>query len=91
MSQILKFNPSGFTLAKYQETIQKLNEAGAGSPQGRTHHVCSGDTNAVTITDVWESMEDFEAFGKTLLPIMHSLGVDPGKPELQEVHNIIKG
>jgi len=91
MSFILKFKPSGFTTAKYDEAIKQLNAAGAGSPKGRSHHVCSGDPNSVNITDVWDNMEDFQAFGQTLMPIMHSLGVDPGQPEIQEVHNIIIG
>jgi hypothetical protein len=36
-------------------------------------------------------MEDFQAFGQTLVPIMNSLGVDPGKPDVQEIFGIIKG
>ncbi len=91
MSFILKFTPSGFTLDKYNETIKKLNDAGAGAPKGRSHHVCYGDPNSVTVTDVWDNMEDFQAFGKTLVPIMESLGADPGQPEIHEVLNIIKG
>jgi hypothetical protein len=36
-------------------------------------------------------MEDFQAFGKTLVPIMEALGADPGQPDIQQVHNIIVG
>jgi len=36
-------------------------------------------------------MEDFQAFGVTLVPIMNSLGVDPGTPDVQEIHGIVKG
>ena len=91
MSFVLNFAPSGFTVAKYDETIKKLNAAGAGSPKGRSYHVCYGDPNGVHVTDIWDSMEDFQAFGKTLVPIMDSLGVDPGQPDVKEVHNIIVG
>ena len=91
MSLIFKFKPTGFTIAKYEEAIGLLNAAGAGAPKGRSHHVCSGDPDNVNITDVWDSMEDFQAFGETLLPIMQSIGVDPGQPDIQEVHNIIIG
>jgi len=45
----------------------------------------------VQVTDVWDSMEDFQAFGQTLVPIMQALGADPGQPEIQEVNNIIVG
>lgn len=91
MSFVLTFIPPGFTAAKYDETVKKLKAAGAGSPKGRSYHVCYGDPNGVHVTDIWDSMENFQAFGKTLLPIMDSLGVDPGQPDIQEVHNIIVG
>jgi hypothetical protein len=91
MSFVLKFTPPGFTAAKYQETIKQLNAAGAGAPKGRSYHVCYGDPDGITVTDVWDSMEDFQAFGETLLPIMDSLGVSPGQPEISEVINIIIG
>lgn len=41
--------------------------------------------------DVWDNEEDFEAFGETLLPIMKSLGVDAGQPDVQEIIGIIEG
>jgi hypothetical protein len=91
MSFVLSFKPSGFTVAKYNEAAKQLDAAGQGAPKGRSYHVCYGDPDTVQVTDVWDSMEDFEAFGKTLVPILQSLGVDSGQPEVQEVHNIIVG
>jgi hypothetical protein len=40
---------------------------------------------------VWESEATYQAFGKTLLPIMKDLEADPGQPQASPVHNIIKG
>ena len=91
MSFVLTFIPPGFTAAKYNETVKQLDAAGAGSPKGRSYHVCYGDPNGLHVTDVWDNMEDFQAFGKTLLPIMDALGVNPGQPDIQEVHNVIVG
>jgi len=91
MSFIFHFRPAGFPLTAYKEVIKQLDAAGAGSPKGRSHHVCYGDPNNVQVTDVWDSMEDFQAFGQTLVPIMQALGADPGQPEIQEVNNIIVG
>jgi hypothetical protein len=90
MSFVLTFFPPGFTATKYAETVKQLEAAGAGSPKGRSYHVCYGDPNGVHVTDIWDNMEDFQAFGKTLIPIMDSLGVDPGQPDIQEVRNIIE-
>jgi hypothetical protein len=91
MSFVLTFFPPGFTAAKYDETVKKLEAAGAGSPKGRTYHICYGDPAGVHVTDIWDSMENFQAFGNSLLPIMGALGVDPGQPEIYELHNTIKG
>ena len=91
MSLILNFKPNGFTSAKYHDVLKQLEAAGAGAPKGRSHHICFGDPNNLNVTDVWDSVEDFQAFGETLMPIMHSVGVDPGQPDIQQVHNIIIG
>ncbi len=91
MSFVLRFTPSGFTVAKYNEAIEKLNAAGAGAPKGRSYHVCFGDPDNLHVSDIWDNMEDFQAFGQTLLPIMQELGVDPGQPVVIPVHNIIVG
>jgi len=60
----------------------------AGSPPGRTYHVCYGD-EFLSVTDVWDSMEQFQAFGQTLLPILTELGIDPGPPSPLPAHNVI--
>ena len=91
MAVVIKFKHEGFPVSKYNEAIKKLQTSGEGSPKGRSYHVCYGDKNEVDILDIWESMEDFEAFGKTLVPILTSLGVNLGKPDIQEIYGVIKG
>jgi len=85
------FRPSGFTKDKYDEAIRKLQEAGAGSPAGRTYHVALESDGMIQVFDIWESQDAFEAFGQTLVPILSELGVDPGQPMAAEVHNVIQG
>jgi hypothetical protein len=85
------FTPSGFTPAKYDDALARLEAAGAGSPPGRLYHVALESDGLVQVFDVWESQESFEAFGQTLLPIMGELGVDPGEPQVAPVRNIIEG
>ena len=91
MAYVLRFAPKGFTTAKYNEVIEKLNAAGAGAPKGRSYHVCFGDPNNLLVSDIWDNMEDFQAFGQTLLPIMNEIGVDPGEPTVLNVQNVIIG
>ena len=91
MALALYFKPRGFTPAKYDETLARLEAAGAGAPAGRLYHAAFEIDGLIHVFDVWESHETFEAFGATLLPIMGELEVDPGQPEVAPVHNTILG
>jgi hypothetical protein len=86
------FNPQSFTKDRYDEAIRRLEQAGAGSPPGRTYHFAfTGEDGGIAVFDVWESREAFEKFGETLVPIMAELGADPGEPTVAEIHNVIVG
>jgi len=85
------FTPSSFSPETYDETIKRLEAAGAGAPAGRLYHVALEAEGQIQVFDVWDSQESFEAFGATLLPIMAAVGADPGEPMVSPVHNIIKG
>lgn len=85
------FAPASFTPARYDDTITRLEAAGAGAPAGRLFHFAIEADGLIQVFDVWDSQESFEAFGATLVPIMTELGVDPGEPQVSPIHNIIKG
>jgi hypothetical protein len=85
------FNPpSGMTTEQYDETIRRLEQAGAGSPPGRTYHACFGQPDHLMVFDVWESEEQFNRFGETLMPILQEVGIDPGEPDVAQIHNVIE-
>jgi hypothetical protein len=84
------FSPKDMTTENYDEIMRRLEAAGAGSPKGRTHHSCFGPQNALMVYDVWESQADFDEFGQTLMPILESLGVDPGQPDVMPIHNLLQ-
>jgi hypothetical protein len=83
------FPPTAFTVAQYKEAIKKLTAAGAGHPKGRSYHACFGENDKLQIFDVWDSKEAFDAFGKVLVPILQSVGVQHSEPAVMPVHNII--
>ena len=91
MALRLYFSPSSFTPDRYDDAISRLEAAGAGAPAGRRYHVALEADGLIQVLDIWDSQESFEAFGKTLLPIMAELGADPGQPQVMSVHNIIEG
>ncbi|HEY4346579.1 MAG TPA: hypothetical protein VGM80_03245 [Gaiellaceae bacterium] len=80
-----------FTIEKYDTTLAQLEAAGAGAPDGRQHHFALEVDGGIAVFDVWESMEQFEAFGETLIPILAAAGVHPDKPMVSEIHNTIAG
>jgi hypothetical protein len=85
------FGASKFTPEQYDEALKALENAGAGAPEGRLLHIALESDGNVQVFDVWDSQEQFEAFGATLMPIMGGIGADPGEPMITPVRNIIKG
>jgi hypothetical protein len=85
------FSPDSFSAATYDECIRRLDQAGAAAPPGRLYHSAFTVGDGIHVFDVWDSQESFEAFGKTLVPIMADLGADPGTPSVHPIHNIIQG
>jgi hypothetical protein len=85
------FVHEGFTPEKYESAIKQLDAAGAGAPKGRTLHVALESNGAVQVFDIWESQEDFDAFGPILMPILTELGVGLKEPKVATVHNVMKG
>lgn len=91
MAFVVRFVPKSMSTKKYDEILQRLEAAGAGSPQGRLYHVAFGDPNELRVSDIWDTRENFERFGQTLMPILQQMGVDPGEPDFIEAYNIIPG
>ena len=82
---------SGFTTEKYNEAMSQLEAAGAGAPEGRTHHVALETDGKINVFDIWESQAAFDAFGATLMPILSGLGVEmAGEPMVAQVQNVVE-
>jgi hypothetical protein len=73
----------------YDECIARLRQAGAAHPKGRVYHTAFGPKESLAVFDVWTSQAEFDAFGQTLMPILQALGVDPGQPQVMEIHSVI--
>ena len=91
MAITVLFTPRSLTASQYDESLKQLENAGAGVPPGRLYHVCFGTGTSLHVMEVWESQDAFNAFGPTLIPILQQVGIDPGQPDISEVHNSIQG
>lgn len=74
---------------KYNECVRLLRKVGAGHPTGRSYHATFGDKEKLAVFDVWTSQAAFDKFGRTLMPILQQLGVDPGTVNVMPIHNVI--
>ena len=81
----------GVTTAQYDETIRRLEKSGDWLPDGLEYHVAFNSDGKFRVSEVWDSQEQLDAFGERLMPILADVGIGlSGKPEMLEIHNIIK-
>ena len=89
------FNFPGGTIEQYDEVTRGLNN---GQPLrslaewpggGCLSHAAGATPGGLCVLDVWESAEKFQAFGETLMPLIHQAGLKPDAPVIFPVHNFV--
>jgi hypothetical protein len=91
MSIVVRFSPRGLTAEKYDATMPRIEAAGAFPPDGLDYHICFGSDGNLRVSEIWDSREQFAAFGERLMPILADAGIEfSGEPEIFEVHNTVK-
>ena len=92
MSILARFTTApGMTAEKYDETLPLIEASGQWPPDGLEYHVAFMANDAFRVSEIWDSMEQFEAFGQRLMPILTEHGIElAGPPEVLEIHNIVK-
>ena len=90
MSLVIRFAPPSLTAQQYDEVVRRLNEEGVFPADGLDYEICFGSDDHLKVSQVWDSKEQLDAFGERLRPVLAELGIDPGEPEVLEVHNTIK-
>ena len=90
MSLVIRFSPPSLTAEQYDNAVRRLTEEGVFPADGLDYEICFGSDGNLKVSQVWDSQEQLDAFAARLMPILQELGINPGKPETLEVHNIIK-
>ena len=90
MSILVRFSPTSLAAEKYDATIRKLEEGGDFPPDGLDYHCCFGTDGSLKVSEIWDSQEQFQAFGERLMPILADAGIEAGEPEVIPIHNVIK-
>ncbi len=90
MSVLIRFSPESLTAEQYDEAVRRLTDEGVLPADGLDYEICFGQDGKLKVSQVWDSHEQLEAFGARLMPILKELNIDPGEPELVDVHSIIR-
>jgi len=90
MSVLIRFSPPSATTEQYDETIKRLEEEGNFSPDGLEYHIAYLSDSGLRVSEVWSTKDQLDAFGERLMPVLTDVGIDPGEPELLEVHNVVQ-
>ena len=88
MALAVYFAVKGMNAESYAAVHEDLDSIGQGSPKGRSYHCGFHMDGDIHVFDVWDSQEDFAAFGEHLMPILGKHGIDPGEPVVAEVERI---
>ena len=81
----------GVTTEQYDETLRRLEKSGDWLPDGLEYHVAFRSNGNFRVSEIWDSRKQLDAFGERLMPVLKDVGIElAGKPEVLEIHNIIK-
>lgn len=87
---VAHFTGSGMTSAQYDEVLVELKKVTTFPAAGQLAHVCYKTDDGHKVVDIWESAEQFAAFGEKLMPILQKLGINAGQPAIYSLHNYLK-
>ena len=86
MSVVVRFPTSNMTRSQYDSVHDALEQSGTWPVPGCLTHVCFGDEANLHVSEIWESREQFVAFGEKLRPHIEAAGIQmSGEPEVYEV------
>jgi hypothetical protein len=92
MSILVRFaGAPSMSAQKYDDAMPRIEASGKFPPDGLEFHVAFTSEGSFRVSEIWDSHEQFEAFGQRLMPILNETGIElSGAPEIVEIHNIIR-
>ena len=79
--------PETMTAEQYNKAREAL-QATDSSIEGRRHHSCFGEDGQLSVFEIWESQEAYDAFVPFLVPVLQSLGIVPSARDIMNVVNL---
>jgi hypothetical protein len=94
VSIVVRLSPVSLTAEKYDKSWEALEKVPGWvwPPPGLDYHVCFfGSDGHVLVSQIWDTREQFEAFGEVLIPALAEAGIElSGPPVIFEAHEIRK-
>ena len=90
MTVALLFTPASMTVEQYDRVTKLLKASGSDAPPGRRFHACFGPAGHLTVFEVWDSVDELETFGATVLPLLANEQVAMAPAEPLEIHGLIE-
>ena len=90
MSILVRFSPPSMTAEQYDAILARLYEEGIHPAEGLELEVCFGSGDQMKVSVLFDSMDAFEKVGGRLQPVLQELGMDPGTPDIMDVHHVIR-
>ena len=92
MNVVVRYHPVSLTAEKYDATSSQMAEAEIQwPPEGLDYHVCFGTEGNLMVSEIWDSQEQWEAFGERLMPFLADAGIEfSGEPEVFEIHDSVR-
>ena len=90
MSVLVRFSPPSMTSKQYDAIVKRLYKEKVHPAEGMELEVAFGSGDQMKVSILFDSMESFRAFGERAGPMINEMGVDPGCPEIVEVHHVIR-
>ena len=89
MSIVVRHHPVNLTPELYDKSHSQVEALGF-PPDGLQLHVCFRADGKWTVSEIWESREQFEAFGRQLMPVLAQAGIQfMGESDILEIHNLV--
>ena len=90
MSILVRFSPPSMTAEQYDAIVEKLYEEGVHPDPGLELELCFGSGDKMKVSLLFDSKQHFELFGAKIGPVLSEMGMDPGEPEVIELHKVIR-
>jgi hypothetical protein len=89
VSIVVRYHPKSLTAEKYDATNKEIEAADLDwPPDGLDYHICFGTDGNLMVSEIWDSLEQWQAFGERLMPILAEAGIEmSAEPEVYEVHS----